>query len=167
MPETDDLQIEATPGGTEIRIARHFDAPRARVFAAFTAPPLLKRWMRGPDGDWTLTRCDIDPRTGGGFHYGLKMPDGGEIGLQGDYHEVIAPERIVHTERLGETAAESDTLVSLVFQPAQGGTGMMMTIAYASNADRDRALTPQMRDIMTRSYARLDRLLAEMAAMER
>jgi len=51
--------------GREIVLTRTFDAPRERVFQAFTDPEQVGQWW-GPRG-FTTTTHEIDVRPGGGL----------------------------------------------------------------------------------------------------
>jgi uncharacterized protein YndB with AHSA1/START domain len=82
-----------TPTGREFVLARTLDAPRARVFQAWTEPDRLQRWW-GPKG-FPLASCTIDPRPGGVFHYGLRSPQGQTMWGRWDFREVVEPERLV------------------------------------------------------------------------
>ena len=53
-------------------ISRVFDAPRERVWQAWTEAEHLKKWW-GPKG-FTVTHCTVDLRPGGTMHYCLKAP---------------------------------------------------------------------------------------------
>ena len=58
----------------EIVLCRVIDAPRERVFAAWTDPDQIRRWF-GPDGFTTETlECDIRP--GGRWRFIYTGPDG-------------------------------------------------------------------------------------------
>jgi hypothetical protein len=57
----------ATLGDLELEITRTFDAPRRKVFDAFTLCEPASRWM-GPPG-WEVTGCEIDPRSGGVYRF--------------------------------------------------------------------------------------------------
>jgi uncharacterized protein YndB with AHSA1/START domain len=48
---------------SEIVVTRVFDAPRSRVFKAWTDPERMKQWW-GPNG-FTMPYCKIDLRPGG------------------------------------------------------------------------------------------------------
>ena len=74
-------------------IRREFDAPRARVFKAWTDRADLMRWW-GPKG-FTLRSCTIDLRPGGVFHYELQTPDGSSMWGRWVFREIVAPERLV------------------------------------------------------------------------
>ena len=72
---------------------RIFDAPRDLVWKAFTEPERLKHWW-GPKG-FTVTAADIDLRSGGRYHYGLRTPDGTEMWGKFDFREIVAPEKML------------------------------------------------------------------------
>jgi uncharacterized protein YndB with AHSA1/START domain len=74
-------------------ISRVFDAPRERVWAAWTEVEHLKRWW-GPK-DFTLLHCAIDLRPGGKGLYCLQAPDGMEMWGRFVYREIVKPERLV------------------------------------------------------------------------
>ena len=48
-----------------LTVKRHLKAPPAKVFAAWTDPEKVKRWM-GP-GDVTVLSVETDPRAGGRY----------------------------------------------------------------------------------------------------
>ena len=74
-------------------ISRVFDAPRERVWQAWTEPEHMKKWW-GPKG-FTVTHLKMDLRPGGMTHYCLRGPDGGERWGRAVYREVRKPERLV------------------------------------------------------------------------
>ncbi len=74
-------------------IERVYDAPRERVWAAWTEAGHLRQWW-GPKG-FTVSRLKIDLRPGGIMHYCLRMPDGGEMWGKFVYREIVKPERLV------------------------------------------------------------------------
>jgi uncharacterized protein YndB with AHSA1/START domain len=74
-------------------ITRVFDAPRDRVWKAWTEAERLKHWF-GPKGFKTHT-CKVDLRPGGVFHYGMKAPDGADVWGKFVYREIQAPKRLV------------------------------------------------------------------------
>src|SRR6202453_5526167 len=86
----------------EIVVTRIFDAPRQLVFDAYTKPKLIQRWLLGPDG-WSMPVCEIDLKVGGKYRYVWKSDsDGTEMGMGGVYREIVAPERLVCTEKFDE-----------------------------------------------------------------
>lgn len=76
-----------------VEITRVFQAPRERVFAAWTRAEHLVHWF-GPQGFRVLS-CDADPRPGGLFRVCLRSPRGKDYWVRGAYQELLAPERVV------------------------------------------------------------------------
>ncbi len=74
-------------------IQRTFDAPRARVWSAWTDATELKRWF-GPKG-MTMPTCKLDLRPGGVFHYCLRTPDGKDMWGKWTFREIVAPAKLV------------------------------------------------------------------------
>lgn len=74
-------------------LTRHFKAPRALVWKAWTDAQSLAQWM-SPAG-FTTIASDLDLRAGGSYHYGLRTPDGHEMWGLWLIREVVAPERLV------------------------------------------------------------------------
>jgi len=149
-----------TPSDREIVMTRVFNAPRKLVWAAHTQPEHISRWMLGPDG-WTMPVCEIDLRPGGGWHFVWRKEDGAEMGMQGTYKEVVAPERLVHTESWG--ADWPETLNTMVLTEEDGKTRLTNTILYPSKENRDAALKTGMAEGANQSYDRLDDLLRKLA----
>ena len=73
----------------ELSISRLIDAPRARVFRAWTDPQLLARWW-GPHG-MTTPLCEMQLWVGGVFRTVLRAPDGSEYPNQGVFLDIVAP----------------------------------------------------------------------------
>jgi uncharacterized protein YndB with AHSA1/START domain len=78
----------------EIVTTRVIDAPRERVFDAWTAPEHVARWW-GPNG-FTLTIHEMDVRPGGAWRFIMHGPDGANYDNEIVYVEVERPERIVY-----------------------------------------------------------------------
>jgi uncharacterized protein YndB with AHSA1/START domain len=81
-------------GPASVRLVEVFDAPRERVFAAWTEAEQLKRWW-GP-GRYVTTMAQVDLRPGGRYEL---MLEPGSMHLVGEFREVVAPERLVYTWR--------------------------------------------------------------------
>jgi uncharacterized protein YndB with AHSA1/START domain len=52
--------------------------------------------------------CEVDAHVGGVFVIEMQAPDGTIFPLEGEFKEVVAPERLVFTERLVRKNAASD-----------------------------------------------------------
>ena len=158
------LKVEAR-GEREIVMTRAFDASRQLVFDAFTKPELLKRWLYGPDG-WTLAVCEIDLRVGGRYRYVWKG-FGTEMGMGGIYREIVAPERIVSTERFDESWYPGEAIGTVVLTERAGTTTLTQTLQYESRVARDGVLKSPMESGITASYDRLEKLMPSMVRVEK
>lgn len=76
-------------------ITRVFNAPIELVWQTWTQESHLAKWF-GPRGS-TITRCTMDLRIGGTFHYGLRMPDGSEHWGLWTMREIVEPRRLTFT----------------------------------------------------------------------
>lgn len=151
-----------TPSDREIVVTRAFDAPASLLFACHTKPELVRRWMLGPDG-WSMPVCDIDLRVGGEYrHVWRSDDDGSEFGFRGQYREIDAPVRLVHTERWDgtEPGEATDALCTLTLAESDGRTTLTYVMRFPSPELRDQALRSGMTDGMATSYDRLEGVVA-------
>jgi uncharacterized protein YndB with AHSA1/START domain len=72
----------------EVRIVRVLDAPRNLVFACYTRPEMIKRWLLGPPG-WTMPHCEMDARPGGRYRYVWRGPNGEDMAMSGIIKEIL------------------------------------------------------------------------------
>jgi len=150
------------PSPTEILITRVFEAPRLLVWEVVTTPRHLLRWW-GPS--WSpLVRCDVDLRPGGAWRYVSRNTDGSELAWYGEYREIVAPERIVHTE-IFEPFPEAAALNTMTLTEGTGPDGAVRTtlqtlVQHSSPEARDGHVNSGMEAGMQETFDRLDALLA-------
>jgi len=114
------LAIPGTRPETALRLTRTFQAPREKVFRAWTDPEALKEWY-GPAG-WSAPSAEVDLRAGGGYRIAMKGPDGEEIRLSGTFREVRPPERLVYTWRWDHWEAGMQESLVTVELAGKGGS---------------------------------------------
>jgi uncharacterized protein YndB with AHSA1/START domain len=107
-----------------VTLKRHFKAPPAKVFAAWTDPEKMTRWM-GPEGVVGLA-AEIDPRVGGRYRLLMKAPDGNEHDVSGVYREVVPNQKLVFTWAWKSTP-ERESLVTIELKPDGDGTLLTLT----------------------------------------
>jgi uncharacterized protein YndB with AHSA1/START domain len=105
-----------------IAITRTFDAPREAVFDAWTTPASFAAWFGGTEAAVPVGTCSIDARVGGTWTATMVLPDGNEIHWDGEFREVVYPERLVLTMR-DRTGPEFE-LLTVEFRDLDGGTEM-------------------------------------------
>ena len=80
----------------EITITRVFDAPRERVWRAWTEPAEIARWWGKRGWSTPPESVTLDVRPGGVFRLNsINDEDGREMPLDTVFHEVLEPERLV------------------------------------------------------------------------
>jgi uncharacterized protein YndB with AHSA1/START domain len=150
--------LVTTPTEREIHIERVLDAPRDRVFAAYTDPELIPQWW-GPRRTTTVVE-ELDARTGGGWRFLMRDEDGSEIVFRGIFREVTAPERIVQTFEWdgmpGYVSVETAN-----FEDLGDRTRIVSTSIFHTPEERDGMLESGMETGMNETFARLDELLAK------
>jgi uncharacterized protein YndB with AHSA1/START domain len=92
----------------ELTLTRLVNAPRERVFRAWTDARQMAQWW-GPNG-FTNPVCEVDARPGGAIRIDMRAPDGTVYPMDGIFHEIVAPERLVFTSR----AFAADTNKTLI-----------------------------------------------------
>jgi len=150
-----------TPTDREIHIVREFDAPRDRVFAAYTDPALIPEWW-GPRGTTTIVDV-MDVRPGGQWRFVARNADGTETAFRGAYREVTEPERIVQTFEW-EGMPGHVCVETAEFEDLGERTRVVTTSLFHTTEERDGMLGSGMEVGMNETYARLDELLARAAA---
>jgi len=147
-----------TPSEREIHVERIFDAPRDRVFAAYTDPELIAQWW-GPLGTTTIVD-QMEVQSGGRWRFVVRNSDGSETGFRGTIREVSPPERVVQTFEWegmpGHVSIDTAEFEDL----GDGRTKVVTTSLFHTTEERDGMLGSGMEGGLNESYARLDELLA-------
>jgi len=77
----------------EIVLVRVFDAPREKVFDAWTNPESIGQWF-GPDG-FTIETRSMSMVEGGSWHFDMISPDGHRFVNRMNILEITRPSRLV------------------------------------------------------------------------
>src|SRR5690606_25340372 len=89
------LNVIAEPGKHDLVLTREFDAPRALVFRAMTAPELVARWW-GHEPFATTVEA-LDARPGGSWRFTMTGEGTEPMSHYGYFHVVDAPAQVVYT----------------------------------------------------------------------
>ena len=79
----------------QVMTTRVFEAPRERMFRAFSDPKQLALWW-GPNG-FTNTITKFEFVKGGAWHLTMHGPDGTNYENESEFVEIEEPKRIVYT----------------------------------------------------------------------
>jgi len=124
--------------GRDLILTRIIDAPREKVFRAWTEPSLLKQWFA--PAPFTTPTVETDVRPGGTSLIVMKGPDGKEFPNRGVYLEVVKNERLVFTDAFTKAWDPSDKpfmTVVLTFEDLGGKTLYTARVRHWSVADRE------------------------------
>jgi uncharacterized protein YndB with AHSA1/START domain len=144
-----------TPSDREIVAERTFDAPRDRVWRAFTDPKLVAEWW-GRGNKLVVERMELEK--GGHWRFVEHSPDGVQ-GFEGRYREVTPKERLVHSFEWDGMPAHV-LIETIVFEDlGDGRTKVTNTLLFHTTAERDGMKSVGMEQGRNQSYAALDALL--------
>ncbi len=123
----------------QIVISRVFDAPKEKVYEAWTNESEAKKWW-GPKG-FTAPVIEMDVRPGGKYHFCMKAPDGKplegkEFWSTGTYKEIEPNEKLVITDSFSDENGNivspkehgldpnfpTTSIVTVLFEETDGGT---------------------------------------------
>lgn len=135
--------LVAEPGKQEASVIRIFDAPRERVFGAFTDPDLMTRWWAPKM--FTIIIDTLDVRPGGVWRILNRDAEGNEYAFHGVYHEVTKPSRLVYTFEF--EGMPGHVLLGIVtFEDLDGRTKLTEKSVFESVEDRDGMISAGMEE---------------------
>ena len=107
---------------TSLHIKRFINAPRARVYAAWTDPAQLKEWW-GPETVRTRNFA-ADVRVGGKYRWDLINQEDEEMSVFGEYRELVPEKKIVFTWKWDDDDVweNRNSVVTVELFDAAGGT---------------------------------------------
>lgn len=124
--------------GRDLILMRIIDAPREKVFKAWTDPALLKQWFAPLP--WTTPVVETDVRPGGSSLFVMRGPDGNEFPNRGVYLDVVKNERLVFTDaftKAWEPSEKPFMVVAVTFEDQDGKTKYTARVQHWTVADRE------------------------------
>ena len=125
MTDPTDLEV----ADQQVLITRIFEAPRERVFTAWTDPNEVAAWY-GPDHiDTPRERIHIDLRVGGRYELTMVQRDSGaEFAIGYDILELVRPELLVlRSDPMPEMGMHEPTITRIELHDEGGRTRMSLT----------------------------------------
>jgi uncharacterized protein YndB with AHSA1/START domain len=122
-----------------IIMTRTFDAPREKVWEAFTKPEHVRHWYGGHG--FTNPVCEMDVRPGGLWRHVMRTPDGQEFRQEFVFLEVVKPEKLVwqsvdHGKGL---PGPPSPVMTVTFEEHGRQTRWKLVARFDSISERDRA----------------------------
>ena len=114
-----------------LSLVRTIKAPPEKVFAAWTDPKTLKKWM-SPTKEMDVAVAETDLKIGGSYRIVMREPDGKEHRVFGVYKEIVNPKKIAFTWGW-EGSSDAETLV--IVELRKKGAGTELTLTHSKFAD--------------------------------
>ena len=114
-----------TKAATEaLEVRRTFNAPRRRVFDAWTQADEIKKWAA--PGAMTVAHAESDLRVGGKYRIHMRAPDGQEHRVFGVYRVVDPPKKVVYTWTWETAPDVTNTIVTVEFHERGKATEIVL-----------------------------------------
>jgi uncharacterized protein YndB with AHSA1/START domain len=122
----------------ELMLTRLIDAPREKLYRAWTDPTLLKQWFAPLP--YTTPVAELDVRPGGSAFIVMRGPDAKDLPNHGVYLEVVPNQRLVSTDAYTKAWEPSEkpfmTLI-LTFEDEGSKTRYTARVRHWTAADRE------------------------------
>jgi len=121
----------------ELSLTRLIDAPRDKLFRAWTDPALIPIWFCPPP--WGVSEAHTDVRPGGSSLIVMRGPEGQEMPNRGVYLEVVPNEKLVFTDAYTSAWEPSDKpfmTVVLTFEEEAGKTRYTARVLHWTAEDK-------------------------------
>jgi len=122
----------------DLVLTRLIDAPREKLYRAWTEPELLKQWFA--PRPYITPVAELDVRPGGTCLIVMRAPDGTEVPMPGVYLDIVPNQRIVFTNAYTKVWEPSDKpfmTVIVTFEDQGGRTRYTALVRHWTIADRE------------------------------
>jgi uncharacterized protein YndB with AHSA1/START domain len=154
---------KSAPAKPTLVLKRLIDAPREKVWKAWTDPKQFAKWW-GPHA-FTCPTCSIDARPGGKIDLQMKGPDGSPYAepkpMVGEFLEVVPPTRLVFTalafsDGKGGWLIDNHNTVELADKG--GKTELTLTVIVRKSSPEVASALAGMKEGWSQSLAKLEKL---------
>jgi uncharacterized protein YndB with AHSA1/START domain len=122
----------------DLMLTRLIDAPREKLYRAWTDTTLLKQWFAPLP--YTTPVAELDVRPGGSAFIVMRGPDGKDLPNRGTYLEVVPNQRLVSTDayvKAWEPSEKPFMTLILTFEDEAGKTRYTARARHWTVADRE------------------------------
>lgn len=117
------MNLTRTDAG--LTLTRTLNAPRERVWRAWTDAEQMKKWFSPPG--FTTPHADVDLRIGGAYRIVMRAPDGVDNVAVGMFRVIEPPARLAYTWNWEDPASNvGDTLVTIELRDAGARTELVL-----------------------------------------
>lgn len=109
-----------------IRLHRVIKAPPERVYRAFLTPAAMAKWL--PPQGFVCDVHEFDARVGGNYRMSfVNFSSGSQSSFGGKFLELVANQRIRHTDRFDDTNLPGEMITTIELTPVFCGTELHVT----------------------------------------
>ena len=126
-------QSAIAAGPVTLEVTRIFDAPRERVFRAWSSAEELAQWF-APSPLIKTVVPELELRVGGRYVVEMHHNDGNVSRVTGTYREITPPEKLSFTWRWTQREF-AETLVSVYFRDLGSSTELRLVHELLPNAE--------------------------------
>jgi uncharacterized protein YndB with AHSA1/START domain len=119
---------------TTLKVRRVFQAPRERVFRAWTDAKELALWFH-PSAEYSTQVPELDLKVGGKYKVEMHHKGGNIHRVGGTYREIKSPERLVFTWRWEQDPSANESLVTIEFLDLGPSTEVLLTHVQLPSAE--------------------------------
>ena len=122
----------------ELVVTRLIDAPRDKLYRAWTEAELLKQWFAPKP--YTTPVAELDVRPGGANRIVMRGPDGQDIPCPGIWLEVVPNQRLILTDayiKAWEPSAKPFMTAVITFEDEAGKTRYTARVHHWTVEDRE------------------------------
>ena len=118
------MAVTTKAANETLEVRRTFNAPRQRVFDAWTQAEEMKKWAA--PGPMNVVRVESDLRVGGKYRIHMHAPNGHEHRAFGVYRVVDPPKKVVYTWTWETMPDVVDTVVTVEFHDRGSTTEVVL-----------------------------------------
>ena len=122
------------PTQPSLTLQRRINAKPAKIYAAWTEPSQIVKWMHPYNND--VIHAEMDVRVGGRFRIVMRTPEGEDREVSGVYQEVVPDEKLVYTW-VWRSTPERESVVTFTLRREGEGDGerTLLTLKHEQFAD--------------------------------
>lgn len=148
----------------KLTIERRFNAPRGRVWRAYTEVELLDQWWAPKP--WKTETVTMDFRVGGLWHYAMNGPDGEQHFGRMDFLEIEPESKYVAADVFCDASGTANPdlprqTFTTTFDDEGDTTRVIVIVDYESVEDLQKVIQMGMEQGVTMAQDQLEELLAE------
>lgn len=153
------METNAAKGSAELRLERLVQAPREKVWEAWTHQEKVAKWW-GPK-NFSNPMCKVDAKPGGDIRIDMQGPDGTIYPMKGTFRELVRPEWLVFkSTALDENGMPVlESLSSVEFESENGQTRIIIRASASAHNSEGLDALKGMEEGWTQSLNKLELFL--------